>query len=168
MRHFRTLTVLLLATVMTAFVSSCNRGGDDATETADEKFGEMEVVIPEELKDNPEIVEYIEGMADVADSYALLMDEMIEELGGYEAASFEDLNMREKVKFTRHAAEFSMKSAPIMTKWAEHQAKRTMVADELSEEELMALEAVMERFEARMEQIEARHTDYFEGVEEAQ
>ena len=170
MKTLRNLSVLFLAVSLSVFSASCNRGGgDDATETADEKLGKMEIVIPDELKDNPEVVEYIEGMSEVADAYALLMDEMIEELGGYDESSFEDLSMKDKIKFTRSAAEFSMKSAPILAKWAEHQSRRTMMLDEeLTEEELMALEAVLARFEARMEQIEAKHADYFEGVEEAQ
>jgi hypothetical protein len=124
----------------------------------------MEVVIPDALKDNPEIVAYIEGMSEVVDGYALLLDETIPKLEGMQGKTFEELTMREKVKLTSIAAEVSMKSAPLMTKWAELESKQSLMDDELTEEEVLALEALTKRFEQRLIQIQERNQEFFEGV----
>ncbi len=150
--------------LMTVVLTSC--GSDKKNDEVVNKLGKMEVVIPDELKDNPEMVEYIEGMTEVVDAYALMFDEMIGEMKEYKGKDFDDLNMREKIKFTASAAEIAMKSAPVMVKWAEYEIDRSTFNDELTEEELIALESVWLRFEQRMEQIEERHSEFFDGEAE--
>lgn len=150
--------------LLTGILTSC--GSDKKNDELVNRLGKMEVIIPDELQDNPEMVEYIEGMTEIVDSYAFMFDEMIEEMSQYKGKDFDDLNMREKIKFTATAAEIAIKSAPVMVKWAEYEAKRSAFDDELTEEELMALESVCLRFEKRMEQIEERHSEFFEGESE--
>jgi hypothetical protein len=149
--------ILLAATMM-----SC--GNKESSKKAEDRLGKMEVVIPGELQDNPEIVAYIEGMSEVVDAYALLMDEMIGELSGMEGKEWEELKIGEQLKLTKAAAKFAMKAAPITTKWAEYELNKGTVVNELTEEELMALETVYRRFEKRMEQIEEKNQSFFGGV----
>ena len=150
--------------LLSGVLTSC--GSDTKNDEAVNKLGKMEVVIPDELKDNPEMVEYIEGMTEVVDAYAFMFDEMIGEMKQYKGKNFDDLNMREKIKFTATAAEVAMKSAPVMAKWAEYEIDRSTFDDELTEEELIALETVWLRFEERMEQIGERHSEFFDGETE--
>ena len=49
----------------------------------------------------------------------------------------------------------------MMTKWAEHHDKLNMFKEDLTEDETLALETVVNRFEERMKQIEKKHTNYF-------
>lgn len=149
------MTAFLLIAV---FLTSC--GGKKEEEKID-KLGKMEVVIPDALKDNPEMVAYVEGMTEVVDEYAILIDNMVEDFDDFIGKNFDELNMREKIKFTAKGAEAAMKSAPIMIKWAELENKHAVYDLELSEDELLALGTVMTRFEERMKQIEERHTDVF-------
>jgi len=149
--------ILLAATMM-----SC--GSKESSKKAEDRLGKMEVEIPGELKDNPEIVTYIEGMSEVVDAYALLMDEMIGELSGMEGKEWEELKMGEQLKLTKAAAKFAMKAAPITAKWAEYEVNKGTVVNELTDEELMALETVYKRFEKRMEQIEEKNQTFFGGV----
>ncbi len=147
--------------LLSGVLFSC--GSDKKNEEAVNKLGKMEVVIPDELKDNPEMIEYIEGMTEVVDAYALMFDELISEMKPYKGKNFDDLNMREKIKFTATSAEVVVKSAPVMAKWAEYEISRSTFNDELTEEEMIALESVWLHFEQRMEQIEDRHSEFFDG-----
>jgi hypothetical protein len=153
------ISIVLLSTVFT----SCGSKGDSKA-AAEDRFGKMEVVIPDELKDNPEVIEYIEGMSEVVDSYALLMDDMIGELGGMAGKDWNDLKIGEQLKLTKTAAKFAMKAAPITVKWSEFEAKRAITDEDLTEDEILALESVMLRFEKRMEQIEEKNAEFFGGL----
>jgi len=162
MKRINYLFVLLGFLVLSTIAVSCGR--KEKTEVADNQLGKMEVVIPDELKDNPELVEYIEGMTEVFDEYALLLDGMMKELGEFSGKTIDELNMREKIKMTATGAELAVKSAPILVKWGELQAKSSYMDEQLTDEEVIALESVMDRFEARMAQIEEKHQKVFEGA----
>ena len=161
----RIKNAMTLFTIVLLSVTMVSCGGKDSTKKAENQLGKMEVVVPAELKDNPEIVAYIEGMSDVVDAYALLMDEMIGNLSGMEGKEWDELKIGEQLKLTKAAAQFAMKAAPITARWAEYEAKKGTVVNELSEEEMMALETVYKRLEKRMEQIEEKNQDFFEGVD---
>ncbi len=167
MKRFSYLTSLVSMLLIALLMTSC--GGNKKEEQTAEKLGKMELVIPEALADNPEMVAYIEGMTEVVDEYALLIDENVDDFTAFKGKTFEELNMREKIKFTAAGAQVAMKSAPVLTKWAELEMEKSVIGMELSEDELLALETVMTRFEDRMKEIEARHTDFFgeEAVVEA-
>jgi hypothetical protein len=162
MKSLKNAMFLFAVVLISVAMVSC--GGRDSSKKAEDRLGKLEVVIPDELKDNPEIITYIEGMSEVVDSYALLMDEMIGDLSGFEGKEWEDLKIGEQLKLTRLAATFAMKAAPITAKWAEYEVKKGNVTDELTEEEMMALETVYRRFEKRMEQIEEKNREFFGGV----
>jgi hypothetical protein len=154
--YLLSMTAFLLIAI---FITSC--GGNKKEEEKKDKLGKMEVVIPDALKDNPALVEYLEGMTEVVDEYAILIDGMVDEFDDFIGKTFDELNMREKIKFTAKGAEAAMKSAPILLKWAELENTHAVFDLELSEDELMAMETVMLRFEERMKQIEERHSDVF-------
>ncbi|MEX0987342.1 MAG: hypothetical protein WD052_07695 [Bacteroidales bacterium] len=163
MKRFRNAATLVAIVLMTSTFIAC--GTKKKSDSADNTLGKMEVVIPDELKDNEEIVEYIQGMSEVVDEYALLMNKMITDLDGLEGKEWEELRIGEQLKLTRAAATFAVKAAPITARWAEYEFNRSMYDDDLTEEELMALQTVMERFEARMKQIEEKNEKFFGGIE---
>lgn len=160
MRRIKNITLVVALMLSSALMVSCG-SKDKPSEEAIEKLGKMEVVIPDELKDNPEIVEYVEGMSEVADAYALLIDESLTKLGDYAGKEWEELNMREQIKVTATAAEIAMKAAPNLAKLAEYQAKYYELGDSLTDDEILALATVWERFEARLEQIEEKNAKFF-------
>jgi hypothetical protein len=162
MKSIKKGMTLMAVFLLAATMMSC--GSKESSKKAEDRLGKMEVEIPGELQDNPEIVAYIEGISEVVDAYAVLMDEMIGELSGMEEKEWEELKMGEQLKLTKAAAKFAMKAAPITTKWAEYELNKGSVVNELTEEELMALETVYMRFEKRMEQIEEKNQAFFGGV----
>jgi len=159
MKNLKTLSIFAATVLFIGLFSAC--GNKDKTDEADNKLGKMEVVIPDELKDNPELVDYIKGMSEVVDEYALLMDDMIDEMDGIQGKDWDELKLGEQLKVTKTAAKFAMKAAPITAKWAEYEAKRNVVYEDLSDEDLMAMETLMTRFENRMKQIEEKNQEFF-------
>jgi len=160
MKYFVTIGQLLIILSFTLY--SCGSSNND---TANKRLGKMEVKIPAELKDKPEVVEYIEGMSQVADQYALMIDDMLEEVGEYEGMEQEDLSIMDQIKLTKATAEVAMRSVEILSKWAEYQDKRDNMEQQLTDAELEALAGVWKRFEARIIQIETRHADVFKKEE---
>ncbi len=158
MKKSNYLIVGLSLFLMLGLLTSC--GNKDKDEPVD-KLGKMEVVIPDELKDNPEMVEYITGMTEVVDEYAVVIDEIIPKMAPFKGKTFDELKLGEQLKFTKILAEAGIKSAPVMVKWADYEMKRDVLNSELTEDELMALETVWTRFEERMAQIERKHSDVF-------
>lgn len=146
--------MLLLSFALTA----C--GGKKEENKADKKLGKLEVEIPAELKDNPEAVEYINGMVEVADDYALLVDELFEECGEYVGMEEEDLKMKDKLKITAATANYALSVGEIMLKWGEYESKRVEMYEEMTEDDIEAMKVVYEHVEKRFEQIEEKYQEF--------
>lgn len=158
-----TLALAILAASM--FFSSCgdsSRRADSPQKTAaDSKLGKLDVDIPASLRNKPEIVAYIHDMSKVADEYAILIDKTLEDFGDYENLDFDNLSMMDKIKVIKATTEIGFKSMDMMARWAEHYDKLNLFKEDLTEDEVLALETVVNRFEERMKQIEKKHTKYF-------
>lgn len=161
---YLTSAVLIVSVMFTVF--ACG-GKKDAKETANERFGTLKLDIPKTLENKPEVVDYIKGMNEVADEYAILMDDMFEEVGDLSGKEPEELSMMEQLRLVKATSEVAVRSAGIMTKWTEYQDKRNSMNEQLSEEEIQALEAVYVRFEQRMMQIVEKHEDVFSDQTES-
>lgn len=162
-KRFFTLALAVFAVSM--FFSSCgdsSRKADSPQKTvADSKLGKLDVEIPASLRDKPEVVAYIHDMNKVADEYAILIDKTLEDFGDYENLDFDDLSMMDKIKVMKVTAEIGFKSMEMMAKWGEHHNKLNLFKEDLTEDETLALETVVNRFGERMKQIEKKHSKYF-------
>ncbi len=158
-----------LLTVISIMFLALSCGSDTIEETkADKKFGKLEVEIPDELKDKPELVKYIKDMNIIADDYAMLFDKLIEDTGEYVGKKDEDLVLSDKMKLATAAAEYAMGSAEVFVKWGKCSEKRMDLEKDLNDEEIEALGKTYERFEKRIKQIEERHKEFFEKAKKAQ
>lgn len=128
---------------------------------ADNKLGKLKVEIPESLKDKPEIVAYIHDMSKVADDYALLIDQVLIDLGDFHEKDMDKLGMMDKIKLMKASAEVGFKSLDMMSKWGEYHNQLNLFKEDLTEDETIALESVIKRFEERMKQIEKKHAKFF-------
>ncbi len=144
--------------LMSSLLISC---GSSKKNEADEKLGKLEIEIPETLESNDAAVQYVNDMNLVVDDYAMLMDELVEEVGEYKGMKEEDLSMMDKLKLTTAMAKVAMESTQIMARWGECTDKRMNMEQKLSEEEIEALNLVYKRFEERMEQVKNRHEEFF-------
>mgnify|MGYP007055515241 CR=1 FL=1 len=156
--RFFTLPLAILAISMFSF--SCS-GGPKKTE-ADNKLGKIEVEIPASLKNKPEVVTYIHDMNKIADDYAMLIDQVLTDMRGFEKKDAENLSMMDKIKLMKVSAEVGFKSIDIMSKWGDYHNKANLFKQDLTEDEAVALESVVKRFEERMNQIEKKHSKFFD------
>lgn len=141
------------------FLNSC--GGDKKKTAADNRLGKIDVEIPQSLKDKPEVVTYIHDMNRVADDYAMLIDQVLSDFKGYEGKDLDNMGMMDKIKFMKVSAEVGFKSIDIMSKWGDYHSKVDLFKNDLNEDETLALESVLKRFEERMKQIEKKHSKFF-------
>lgn len=165
-KHFNRFS-WAFAVIVIAVLASCAGGSKSKKQSlADEKFGKLEFEIPASLKDKPEIVDYINGMAKLSDEYALMVDRVMEDAKEFKGKKEEELDMIDKLKLTKIASEVGFKSIEILGRWGEYAEKRVSMEKELTEDEARALESVFKRFEERMKQVEARHSDIFKDKTE--
>lgn len=150
----KTYLIVGFVFILSFLMSACS--GKKDTEN---KLGKMEVEIPDALKDKPEVVAYINQMAEVSDEYAVLVDEIMDEAGHLSGVSADELSMMEKLKLVTLTAEVAAKSTEIMSKWAEYQNQRAGLEEQMSDEELEALSVVWTRFEERMAQIDQKYNN---------
>ncbi len=68
--------------------------------------------------------------------------------------------MMDKLKLMKATSEVGFKSIDIMSKWSNYHNKRNFFLEDLSDDEAIALESVLTRFEERMQQIERKHTKF--------
>lgn len=157
-KRFNITQTLAIAIITIACFNSCSNSNSE-NKGSDSKLGKIEVEIPDALKGNTEVVNYIKGMSEVADEYANMVDDMLEEYGEYAGMATEDLTMMEQIKLTKATAEVAIKSTEIMTKWAEYQEKRNSLGTQLSDDELKALESIWTKFEQRIEEISKKQEE---------
>lgn len=143
--------------VVPMLLMSCSGNSSKNSSEADQKLGKLKVEIPAELNDKPEVVNYINGMNEVADEYALIIDQVMDEAGHLVGVPEEDLTMMQKIKLVKLTAEVASKSTVTMAKWAEYQEQRVAIEEQMTDEELEALNTVWTRFEERIKQIDNKY-----------
>ena len=152
---------ILLFTII-LFSMSLNSCTQNKKETAaDQQLGKLDVEIPQSLKNKPEVVTYIHDMNKITDDYALLIDQVLSDLKGFERKDMENMGMMDKIKFMKVSSEVGFKSLDMVSKWGDYQNRLDLFKEDLTEDESLALESVMNRFEERMKQIEEKHSRFF-------
>lgn len=153
----KNLKQAIIAFIVPMLLMSCSGNSSKKSSEADKKLGKLKVEIPAELNDKPEVVNYINGMNEVADEYALIIDQIMDEAGHLAGVPEEDLTMMQKIKLVKLTAEVATKSTVTMAKWAEFQEQRIAIEEQLTDAELEALNAVWTLFEERMMQIDKKY-----------
>lgn len=152
--------ILLFAILfLTMSLNSCAKNNEKTA--ADNKLGKIDVEIPASLKNKPEVVTYIHDMNKVADDYAMLIDQVLSDFKGFDGKDMDKMGMMDKIKFMKVSAEVGFKSIDIMSKWGDYHNQVNLFKDDLNEDETIALESVLKRFEERMGQIEKKHSKFF-------
>ena len=152
--------VLLFAIILFSMsFNSCTKNKEKTA--ADHQLGKIEVEIPKSLQNKPEVVAYIHDMSKIADDYAIMIDQVLTDFKGFEGKDMEKMGMMDKIKFMKVSAEVGFKSVDIMSKWGDYHNKVNFFKDDLTEDETLALESVLKRFEERMGQIGKKHEKFF-------
>ena len=153
--------VIFILNLFVIIILSYSCGGDKKKTAADNSLGRIEVEIPESLKGKPEVVTYIHDMNKIADDYAMLIDQVLSDFKGFGNKDIEKMGMMDKIKFMKVSAEVGFKSLDMMSKWGDYHNRLDIFKEDLTEDQTVALESVMKRFEERMSQIEKKHSKFF-------
>ncbi|PKP39240.1 MAG: hypothetical protein CVT98_02585 [Bacteroidetes bacterium HGW-Bacteroidetes-15] len=148
-------TIFVVASLLFAF--GCGSKEKKAEKEYSSTFTPMEIVIPDELKDNPEAVEYINNMAKATDAYALAVEKFAAEVYKMGFKEGEELSTMQKIKLMTILAEHFegiAKSSEPMLKYFE---ESNFMLNEFNETEIAAFAVVMDRFQARMEELEKKY-----------
>jgi hypothetical protein len=151
------LAYLLLCGIVALGFAACSN-----TTVADNKLGKLKLEIPAVLKDKPEAVAFIKGMNVVVDDYAVLIDNALSDVGELAGKSEEELSMFENIRLLKATGEIVIGAAPILVKWGEYMEKRELLNEQLTKDELYAMESSLKRMEQRMAQIEKKYTHDFD------
>jgi len=125
------------------------------------KIEHFNVEIPDELKDKPEVIEYINAMNLLANEYANMVESIYIEAGDLAGVPEEQLSFSQKMKLVKIAGKSAVKLSSSMAKWVEYQEKRNVIEKDLTEAELDALSVVWKNFEMRMSEIEKKYNKSF-------
>jgi len=155
--NFKLFSALLFC--LSLFMASCSV--DNESLQKEVALGKMDIIIPAELKGNKQLETYIKDMSKIADEYAQVIDKLVSEVHEYKGKNISDLNMIEKVELTSLTAEVAMETGRIMTQWGQAELKRTSLNEGLNPEQLKAMDLVWDRFEKRIDQIKAKHGEFF-------
>lgn len=151
------ITHLLLIGLFAFMLAACG-----SKNNADNRLGKLKLEIPSELKDKPEAVAYIKGMNKVVDDYAMIIDNALKDVGDLVGKSEDELSMLEKMRLIKATGEITIGAAPIMAKWVKYMEERELLINQLSNDELIAMESSWKRLEQRMKQIEEKYSQDFE------
>ncbi|MDD2277750.1 MAG: hypothetical protein PHS05_01680 [Bacteroidales bacterium] len=151
------ITILSIAITCLFILGSCGSKEKKAASDYVSTFEPMQIEIPAELKDNPEAVEYINGMTKAVDAYSIALDKVAAEIYKMGLKEGEEPSTMQKIKLIQvlavHFEELSKSSEPFM-KFME---QSNYLNGKLTEEEQLAFTTVMQRFEKRMGELEQKY-----------
>ncbi len=150
--------------VAIAFMLSMVACTSSSESEANKKLGKLEIEIPAELKDNPEICEYIKTTTQAVDEYALLLDRVCDEVKDIDP---DNMSMVEQIKVMKVVGEYTLESAKLMVTWGEAVEKRALIEENLSDAEIEALAQVFTHFENRLKQIDEKYAEEFDGIDKS-
>jgi hypothetical protein len=154
MKKFLSISLILTSLLVAVGCGSSEKKSEKEVAST---FTPMEVVIPDELKDNPEAIEYINNMAKAADAYAMAVDKLASEVTKMGLKEGEEPSTMQKIKLmtilAEHFEEIAKSSEPMVTYFEES----NFMLNEFNEAEMAAFESVMNRFQARMEELEKKY-----------
>jgi hypothetical protein len=154
MKKFFSISLILASLLVTIGCGSSEKKSEKVVESA---FTPMEVVIPDELKDNPEAVEYINNMAKAADAYAMAVDKFASEVYKMGLKEGEEPSTMQKIKLMTILAEHFESIAKSSEPMVNYFEGNNFMLNEFNETEMAAFVTVMERFQARMEEVEKKY-----------
>ncbi len=166
----KTAVKLFFVVTVLLGMQACFGKKEKKADTANESLGAIEVEIPEALQENEEVVLFIQDMSKAVDEFAHTVDRFYMEAGDLMGKEVEELSMMDKMKLMKVSGQAMLETTRIMESYGGYLEQKDSLMNNLSEEDILALETVWLRFEKRMEQIEEKYQDMMDtqtGGEEA-
>lgn len=148
MKNFK--YILIVAFVV--FLASCS----DSTKNKVETMPPLEVEIPAELQDNPEVVKFIRASEKSINEFANKVEKFYIQNPELLSKEAEEMSMVEKLKVMKVAGEMAISFGEFSMHYAEMNSKMENFEALMDEEQVVAMAAVGEAFEKRMRILEQR------------
>lgn len=124
----------------------------------------LNIEIPSELNDNQELVDFIKNSEKDINDLTINLEQLAEDTRNYIHKEAEDLSTMEKVKFVAAVSKFSIGMMETTASYQQMLEKSQLYEKSLSEDEILALETVMNSFKKRMEEINNKYEAYNENI----
>lgn len=143
------LSFLLLVVLCMSISCSSNQKSES-------KIPPLLVEIPDELKDKPEIVDFIRSSERSINRFAESIEKSYMENPGIWQKETEDLSMVEKLKVLKVAGEMAVAFGEFSVSYALMNEKMGQFEEQLNDDQLLALATVGNAFEERIKLLEKR------------
>lgn len=151
----KTSSIFLLLPFVFLVLISCSNDSKKA-----DYLPELQIEIPEVLKENTEAVLFIESSAEVLNQWSITFEDLVIECEPYSGKTEEELSTMDKLKLGKIMMDFMANMGQFAVKVAEIEQSVTMISDGLNKDEAAALELVMSTFEQRITEIGKKYKDF--------
>lgn len=151
------LSLISLIAISLLIAFGCGSKEKKSETNYESTFTPMEVEIPEELKDNPEAVEFVNNMAEAVDAYALALDEVAAKIHEMGLEEGEEPSTMQKIKLVQVLATHFQDIAKYAEPMEDYYTRSEYVKGEMSDAEMAAFASIMDRFHQRMMQMEKKY-----------
>jgi len=148
---------ITLAMVIAALLGACSSSPKDQPEP--DYLPELKAEIPDELQDNPEVVEYIETTTEALNELSINLEDLFVKIEPYVKKDESELSTMEKLKMSKHVLAFTAQMAKVGARMATMKQTYHMMSDNLTQEEQQALDVINETFEKRIRELDKKYQD---------
>lgn len=120
----------------------------------------LQIEIPDELKSNNEIIEFIENAEDAINKYSKTAEELAKDCKQFAGKNEKDLSVFDRVKMVTVLSQFTTNFVEVADQYNKMIEQTEVLEEELNYDEALALATVMDAFKIRMEQLEDKYKDY--------
>ena len=129
---------------------------------------DLKIEVPAALKDNADAVTFIDQSSTALNHWSKSLEDLVVECQPYIGKKEAELSPVEKVKLGKLMMEFMSQMGKLAVKSAEMDQQYTQIEYGLTDDEQKALTAVMDAFNKRIDEINARYQDFGKADEESE
>jgi uncharacterized protein YsxB (DUF464 family) len=126
----------------------------------------IKVEIPEALQSNTDAVTFINQSSEVLNQWSVTFEDLGVECEPFVGKEESELSTMDKLKLGKIMMEFMANMGQFAVKVAEMEQTASMIEDGLNEQEIEAMEVVMDSFDARIEELNDKYQDFGKEEEE--
>lgn len=146
-KHLRIVAAIFLAASLAACSQSAKKSGS---------LPPVKIEIPSELKDKPEVVEFIKESEKSINEFTVTVEEMVDKMKPYADKDFDELGMATKMRLMAIMGNAAMSFAEFTVKQAEIMEQGRYFEGRLDENQGQAIGIVLHTFAERLELLEEK------------
>lgn len=156
----RKITFISLLACSLLVITSCGTKEKPAKVENKTTFEPIELTIPEELRDNPRAVEYLQNLNQAIDAYAIALDKVMSKFQEVGIKEGKEPTTMQKIKLMQIMASHYEELANSAQPYFELLSEGFEIQEELTDDQIAIFGAAADRLEARMSELEKKYEDY--------